>query len=218
VAAAPSQFGPDSVWNYELGEKLRFLNSRITVNGDVYYEDWTNVQQEVAPSCGFKYTTNAGKAEVYGAELEVAVVIVPGLVLSQNLGYTHATNATNVPAAGVVDGQRLLDVPLVTANTSLNYKQPLEGGLSLVARANNSYIDSIQDLTYARNSLPPYDLVGLRMGVEKDQWTALLFVDNVTNKVALLGDNGALSANVNIFNRVATNQPRTIGVDLNFKY
>jgi len=36
--------------------------------------------------------------------------------------------------------------------------------------------------------------------------------------LALLGDNGALSANVNIFNRVATNQPRTIGVDLNFKY
>src|SRR6202041_3411453 len=36
---APTQFGPDSVWSYELGEKLRFLNSRVSVNGDIYYED-----------------------------------------------------------------------------------------------------------------------------------------------------------------------------------
>jgi len=217
-AAAPTQFGPDTVWNYELGEKLRFLDSRISVNGDVYYEDWSNVQQEVAPGCGFKFTANAGKAKIYGAELEVGVVLAPGLVLSQNLGYTHATNSTDVPAAGIVSGERLLDVPEVTANTSVSYKQPLAEGMTLVTRVNNSYIDSIQDITYGRNTLPAYDLVGLRAGVEKDQWSAFLFVDNLTNKEALLGDNGALSANVNIFNRVATNQPRTIGLDLTFKY
>ena len=97
-AAAPTQFGPDSVWNYELGEKLRFFDSRISVNGAIYYEDWTGVQQEVAPMCGFKFTANAGKAKVYGAELEVAVVLMPGFVLSQNAGYTHATNSTD--AAG----------------------------------------------------------------------------------------------------------------------
>jgi outer membrane receptor protein involved in Fe transport len=216
--AAPTQFGPDTVWNYELGEKLRFLDSRISVNGDVYYEDWSNVQQQVAPGCGFKFTANAGKAKIYGAELEVGVVLAPGLVLSQNLGYTHATNSTDVPAAGIVSGERLLDVPEVTANTSVSYKQPLEEGMTLVTRVNNSYIDSIQDITYGRNTLPAYDLVGLRAGVEKDQWSAFLFVDNLTNKEALLGDNGALSANVNIFNRVATNQPRTIGLDLTFKY
>ena len=117
-SAAPTQFGPDSVWNYELGEKLRFLDSRVSVNGAIYYEDWTNVQQEVAPGCGFKFTANAGKATVYGAELEVAVVLVPGFVLSQNVGYTHAKNSTTLPAAGVVSGERLLDVPEVTANTA----------------------------------------------------------------------------------------------------
>ena len=123
VSAAPTQFGPDSVWNYELGEKLRFLNSRISVNGAIYYEDWTNVQQQVSSSCGFKFTANAGKATVYGAELEVAVVLVPGFVLSQNVGYTHAVNSTTLPAAGVVSGERLLDVPEVTANTALSFKR-----------------------------------------------------------------------------------------------
>jgi iron complex outermembrane recepter protein len=218
ASAAPTQFGPDSVWNYELGEKLRFLDSRISVNGAIYYEDWTNVQQQVAPSCGFKFTANAGKATVYGAELEVAVVLMPGLVLSQNAGYTHATNSTTLPAAGVVSGERLLDVPEVTANTALSYKQPLVNDLNFVSRLTNSYVSGIQDITFTRNSLPAYDLVSLRAGVEAGRWSAILFADNLTNKMALLGDTGALSANISILNRVATNQPRTIGVDLNFKF
>ena len=218
ASAAPTQFGPDSVWNYELGEKLRFFDSRISVNGAIYYEDWTNVQQQVAPSCGFKFTANAGKAKVYGAELELAVVLMPGLVLSQNAGYTHATNSTTLPAAGVVAGQRLLDVPEVTANTALSYKQPLANDMNFVSRLTNSYVSGIQDITFTRNSLPAYDLVSLRAGVETGHWSAMLFADNVTNKMALLGDTGALSANISILNRVATNQPRTIGVDLNFKF
>ncbi len=217
-SAAPTQFGPDTVWNYELGEKLRFFDSRVSVNGAIYYEDWTGVQQQVAPKCGFKFTANAGKAKVYGAELEVAVVLVPGFVVAQNVGYTHATNSTTLPAAGVVAGDRLLDVPQVTANTSLSYKQPLAEGRHLVARLTNSYVDSIQDITFTRNTLPSYDLVGFRLGVETVRWSAFLFADNLTNKVALLSDTGALSANISILNRVATNQPRTIGADLNFKY
>jgi iron complex outermembrane receptor protein len=218
ASAAPTQFGPDSVWNYELGEKLRFFDSRVSINGAVYYEDWTNVQQQVAPSCGFKFTANAGKAKVYGAELELAVVLMPGLVLSQNAGYTHATNSTTLPAAGVVAGQRLLDVPEVTANTALSYKQPLTNDLNFVSRLTNSYVSGIQDITFTRNSLPAYDLISLRAGVEAGRWSAVLFADNLTNKMALLSDTGALSANISILNRVATNQPRTIGVDLNFKF
>jgi len=217
-AAAPTQFGPDSVWNYELGEKLRFFDSRVSVNGAVYYEEWSNVQQEVAPGCGFKYTANAGKATVKGAELEVAVLLAPGLLLSQNMGYTDATNSTTVPLAGVVSGDRLLDVPQWTANTSLSYTYPLPNSLNLMARINNSYVDSIQDITFGRNSLPPYDLVNGRVGVEQQNWSAALFVDNLTNKMALLSDTGALSANVPIFNRIATNQPRTIGVDFTYRF
>jgi outer membrane receptor protein involved in Fe transport len=57
-----------------------------------------------------------------------------------------------------------------------------------------------------------------RVGVEGERWSAMLFVDNLTDKKALLSDTGALSANISILNRVATNQPRTIGVDLNYRF
>jgi hypothetical protein len=90
--------------------------------------------------------------------------------------------------------------------------------MNLIARVNNSYIDSIQDITFSRNTLPSYDLVDTRVGVEADRWSAVLFLDNLTNKRALLSDTGALSANIQILNRVATNQPRTIGADLSYKF
>jgi outer membrane receptor protein involved in Fe transport len=215
---APTQFGPDSVWSYELGEKAKVLDQRVTVNGDVYYEDWSGVQQQVAPGCGFKFTTNAGTATVYGAELELGVKITPELTFSQNAGYTHATNSTTVPAAGVTAGDRLLDVPQWTATTSLSYRRPIDTELDFIARITNSFVGSIQDITYARNTLPAYDLVSLRAGVTAGSWSAYFFIDNLTNERALLSDTGALSANVSIFNRVTTNQPRTFGTDLSFKF
>jgi iron complex outermembrane receptor protein len=215
---APKQFGPDSVWSYELGEKLKMLDARVSINGDVYYEDWSNIQQQVAPPCGYKFTANAGKAKVYGAELEAAIILVPGLVFSQSVGYTHATNSTTLPDAGVTEGDRLLDVPEVTANTTLTYRYALAGTMNLIARVNNSYVDSIQDITFKRNTLPSYDLVDTRFGVETDRWSAVVFLDNLTNKKALLSNTGALSANVPIFDRVATNQPRTIGADLSYRF
>jgi len=118
----------------------------------------------------------------------------------------------------VTNGDRLLDVPEVTANTTLTYRYALAGTMNLVARINNSYVDSIQDITFKRNTLPSYDLVDTRFGVETDRWSALIFVDNLTNKKALLSDTGALSANVPIFDRVATNQPRTIGADVSYRF
>ncbi len=215
---APTQFGPDSVWSYELGEKARLFDSRMTVNGAVFYQQWDNVQQQVAPGCGFKYTANAGKAKSYGAELELAFVLAPGLIATQNMAYTHATNSTTVPDAGIVAGQRLLDVPKFTANTTVTYRRPWRGDMALVLRATNSYVGSMQDLTYGRNTLASYDLVDARIGIDSGKWSTFVFIDNLTNKRALYSNTGALSANVSTFNRTTTNAPRTLGLDLNFKY
>jgi outer membrane receptor protein involved in Fe transport len=224
-SGAPSQFAPDSIWSYELGEKLRFLNSRITVDSAVYYEEWSNVQQKVVPACGFAFTENAGKAKIYGAEFEVAMVLVPGVTLSQNLGYTHAVNSTTVPLANVVSGQHLFDVPEVTANTSLSFTAPLGNGMSFLARVTNTYVDSIQDPVdptpgnvQGISTLPSYDIVAARTGIQADRWSAVLFVDNLTNKMALLSDTTPLSTYIPVLNRVSTNQPRTIGVDLNYRF
>jgi outer membrane receptor protein involved in Fe transport len=216
--AAPQQFGPDSVWNYELGVKQRALGNRLSVEGDVYYENWTGVQQEVSPACGFTYTANAGTAHVKGAEFQLNWIVFPGLIFTQNAGYTDAYNAQTIASANVVAGERLLNVPRVTANTSLTYRYPLGANLDFMTSIDNSYVGSMQDITFYRNTLPAYDVITLRGGLEGNRWSAYLFVDNLGNTKALLGDTTAISANISILNRVAVNQPRTIGVDLSYHF
>ncbi len=64
--------------------------------------------------------------------------------------------------------------------------------------------------------LPAYDIVNLRIGLLKNQWDTALFINNVTDEVALL----ALDQERGTRARVGylTNQPRTIGVSTRFNF
>ena len=212
--SAPNQFNPDTVWSYEIGEKARALGNTFQINSDVYYESWNNVQQLVDPSCGFSFTANAGSATIYGSEIEIAANLSPSWTVTENIGTTHATFNDTVLATNTVKGEKLLDVPDFTENTSVIYSMPVLSTYTFNVRGTYSYVGPMQDLTYVRNNLPGYALVNARAGITSDRFSAALFCDNVTNKLAFLTNNVAQTVNIPSVNRLVTNQPRTIGVDL----
>jgi iron complex outermembrane recepter protein len=218
LTSAPTQFNPDGVWSYEVGEKARLLDRHLVINGDVYYELWTDVQQLVDPSCGFSFTANAGAASVYGSEIEVAANITPAWTLTENLGYTHATFNQSVRATETVAGAKVLDVPDFTDSTSIIYTHPISSDYNLIARATYTYVGPMQDITYVRNYLAGYSLVGLRLGAVGDKLSAFAFASNVANKMAILTNSIATTVNVPQFNRQVTSQPRTIGIDVQYRY
>ncbi len=218
LSSAPDQFNPDNVWSYEIGEKARALGNTFQINSAVYYERWTDVQQLVDPSCGFSFTANAGTASVYGSEIEIVANLGPSFTVTQNVGTTHATFNDTVRATNTVAGQRLLDVPDVTTNTSLIYSTPVSAALNFSARGTYTYVGPMQDITFVRNNLPGYSLVNTRAGVTSDRFSAFLFCDNLTNKLAILTNNVAQTVNIPSLNRWVTNQPRTIGIDLQVHY
>jgi iron complex outermembrane recepter protein len=218
LSAAPNQFNPDNVWSYEIGEKARALGNTFQINSAVYYESWTNVQQLVDPSCGFGFTSNAGSATIYGSEIELAANLSPAWMVTQNLGLAHATFDHTVEATNTVKGQKLLDVPNFTANTSLIYSIPVSATYNFNARGTYSYVGPMQDITYVRNNLAGYSLANLRAGFAADKFSAFLFVDNLANKMAILTNNTAQTVNIPTVNRWVTTQPRTIGVDLQMRY
>jgi iron complex outermembrane receptor protein len=216
--SAPNQFNPDTVWSYEVGEKARALGNTFQINSDVYYERWTNVQQLVDPSCGFGFTANAGTASVYGSEIELAANLSDSFTVTQNVGFTHATFDDSVRATNTVKGQKLLDVPDVTTNTSVIYSTPVSDSFKFSARGTYTYVGPMQDITYVRNNLAGYSLVNARAGLTSDRFSAFLFCDNLTDKMAILTNNVAQTVNIPSVNRWVTNQPRTIGIDLQVRY
>jgi iron complex outermembrane receptor protein len=214
--AAPLGFKPDKVWSYELGEKFRSGDGRMTINSAGYFENWQHIQQNIPLECGFPFTGNAGDAHIYGAELEINAVLLPGLVASVNGSWTHAQYIANAVPTTTID-ERLQEVPEVTAAASLNYRRGITNTLAFIGRVENNYVGSRIDTTAQANLLPSYDLTNIRAGVEGSNWTAVLFANNVTNRLALLTNSPAINVNVSTFNRTAVEQPLTFGIDLTYR-
>lgn len=91
---ADSRYKAETVWNYEVGFKSTVLDRQLTLNGAVFYMDWSNkqvsqlVEDPAAPS-GFRASIrNAGAAEVYGADLSLVFRPSAAPNLSMDVGYT----------------------------------------------------------------------------------------------------------------------------------
>jgi outer membrane receptor protein involved in Fe transport len=67
--------------------------------------------------------------------------------------------------------------------------------------------------------LPAYNLANFRAGIKATLgWSATFFINNLSDKHAYLENVAELGLPNAAYNRVATNQPRTIGVDLDYRY
>ena len=217
--ASPVAFGPDTVWSYEVGEKSRAFDHRLTLNGAVYYEDWRGIQQNIPLPCGYNYQANAGDAHVYGGELELTMMPATGLILAANGSYTHAEIVSvNVLNAGITPGTPVQEVPAWTSTQSITYRHPAFTDVAAVARLENNFIGARTDATYSINRLPAYDLTSLRTGLEGQRWSALIFANNLLNKRALLNDMTLIAINLPSYNRVAISQPLTVGVEVNYRF
>jgi outer membrane receptor protein involved in Fe transport len=216
----PLSFKSDNVWSYELGEKLRLADNRVTINASAYFEKWSGVQQSNSLSdCGYVYTANAGDAHVRGAELEIQAIVVHDLTVSANASYSHAALvSSSLIDAGFDPGTPIQQVPQWTSSASIAYRHVLTEQLALTARADNTYVGSRTDATYSINQLAAYDLTNIRAGIDGGRWSAVLFVNNVADKRVLLNDITQAAVNLPTFNRLAVSQPRTAGIDLNYRF
>lgn len=218
VSSQPSYYGPDNIWSFEIGEKARFADRRITVNADVFYVRWSQIQQNVTLSCGYPYNTNAGEAKSYGPELEMSAKLTDALTLDVAGAFTQAY-ISSPTIVSIAPGTRILNVPRYTGNLALTYETSLTGELHGIARIADAYVGPTDDQAYYRETLSPYSLVDARLGLSKNAWSAYLFCTNLTDKQAALTiDNTTFAWQQPTITRVSTNQPRTVGLELNTKF
>jgi iron complex outermembrane recepter protein len=232
-------YKPDSVWDYEIGEKAKLFDNWLTINSDFYYIKWTDVQETVALPCGYTYEANAGNGRSFGPELEINAKLSAEWSLAASASYTDAkinhpssqfvaAVLTN-PVAGGIPGCAsvsncssipVLNVPKDAASLALIYSTKVFGDYQLTGRVSDVYVGPAFDQAYAFGiQLPSYSIANARVGLGNDRWTATLFVDNLANKIAELGTNNTqFQFNVPQLVRVSTNQPRTFGTEINFRF
>jgi outer membrane receptor protein involved in Fe transport len=221
----PSTYQPDSVWSFELGEKARFFDRRLTLNASVFYEDWRHIQLEAYPNV-WALNINGNSATIYGGEIAADANLGAGLNLKASYGYlqenldpgTHwQIQPTNV----------LPDVTPVNADVIVSYSKALSGSLTFKSQVEASYTGHHYSLAFGNGyqingqyiELPSYTLVNLRATLASSHgWSVAAFVNNVTNTHAQLESLFQLNEATTAFNRIVTNQPLTAGVDLTYRF
>ena len=221
LTSQPAYYAPDDIWSFEVGEKAKFDDRRFTVNADVFYVKWHNIQQLIVLSCGYPYNTNVGDAKTYGPELETSARLSDSITADLSAAYTQAYISAPKDTAGLPlsPGTRIDNIPKYTVNLAFNYETMLTEEYKLTARIADAYVGPVHDVAYYSENLSPYSLVDFRMGLGKNAWVASLFGTNLTNKhAALTIDNTVFAWQQPTITRVSTNQPRTIGLAFETKF
>jgi len=148
ISNISASFDSDSLWNYEVGLKSQFDDSRFTANLALFLIDWEDIQIAQRSLDGFNFTGNAGSAESIGLEVELNFAPTDQLELGASFSVTKAELTEDVTTviqsdgtAGVRDGDRLPGSPEHTFAAYGRYSFELMGR-SGYARADFLYTGS----------------------------------------------------------------------------
>ncbi len=225
-AVSQETYDPDTSWDYEVGEKARLAGGRLTINADYYYIKWKNVQQAMNQGCGYTNTQNLADATSSGPEVEVNALLTPEVRLGLGGAINHTSFSSIKPeflalanSSQITIPSAILNVPKYSLTSSLSWQHPLEHNYRLMVRLSDSWVGSSNDISFTQTSLPAYHLTALRAGVHSDIWSVTAFMNNIFDKRAMLSTNTtAFDWVIPSLTRVATNQPRTIGIEGDYRF
>jgi outer membrane receptor protein involved in Fe transport len=180
----PSASTPDSLWDYELGEKSTFLNDQMVVNASVYYIDWSNIQlNELTTPSGINFIGNAGEAHIEGTEFDAQVRPSDSWDIGGSLSYNDATLVSVNPAAIATKGDRLPGSAPLSVVAYTEYNHTIWNDVNFFGRFDikwggkeYSNLDNSTSLTYGNATE-----LNLRTGVQWDRYSLSIFADNALN-------------------------------------
>jgi iron complex outermembrane recepter protein len=213
---APTSYGHDELWNYEVGAKARPAG-QLAIDASLFYVKWSKLQQTFnLPTCGFSFSTNVGEAHSYGSELDIKARPIKELILALSAGVTHATLTQTVSSLGIFSGEHIEGVPEWNSNVSADYTRPLSAAIRGYIRANYEFIGPsfgsliTTDPDFHR---PSYGLAGASIGALFDTWEVSVYSKNLFDeqKIIQTPDHSTVPVGFVL-------QPRTIGVSVSARF
>jgi iron complex outermembrane recepter protein len=212
------EFDADETQNYEIGIKGSLFDRALSFDASLYYIDWEDIQINLfAVQAAAGYIENAGRARSRGVELSVDLEPAQGLTIAAWVAWNDATLTESFPPTSITArgtaGDRLPYSPRFSGNFAIDQTFSLTGRLTGAVGGAVSYVGERRGDFWAlpqRQIYPAYAQVDLHSALSYDSWTVNLYVNNVTDRRALIG--GGLGATIPFaFNYIL---PRTAGISL----
>ncbi len=181
-ASDPLTYDTETLWNYELGARSRWLERRLTSAVTLFYTDRRDTQ--VRDSAGFGgnyrfFTDNADRASVYGLETELRYALTERWTARGSLGLMQSDLETFTLSNGNTGGgRRLANTPRYGYTLGLGYRAPRGwfGDVEWVGRA-EQYDSNNQN--EARSS---FNVVNASLGHDWGNWALTLWTRNLFNE------------------------------------
>ncbi|MCT2533514.1 TonB-dependent receptor [SAR92 clade bacterium H231] len=169
----------DTLDSYELGGKFELMDNRLVVSAALYHIKWEGLPVTVNATCGVQGLINGGDAETEGVEIEVDYAVSEALKVDFGASYNEGELAEDNSLGS--KGDRLPLSPRANANMGIEYSFQLAGYDSFI-RADYAYVGSYyNDFKETSLQLGDYDKLGLRAGINIDNWDVEFYGNNLTN-------------------------------------
>jgi outer membrane receptor protein involved in Fe transport len=227
LSASPRDYDSDSLWSYEAGSKNRLLGGALTLDANLYYVKWKNIQQSVRlPRCSFAFISNLGEATGKGVDLSIVTRPLEALQLGASFGYNETEYDAQVTGGnGLIlkqEGDRI-GGPKWTGTVFGLGEAPLSATLQGYLRFDYSFQSSgipqnPNDFGYdpGLTTLPNTHSLSLRLGVKFSSVDVSLFANNLTGSSdSLSRSHDAIGSSLYYAESYA---PRTLGVTAQVHY
>ena len=213
-----ANYNTDDVDNLEFGWKATLADGRVQLNGNVYFIEWTNMQvtrfdpQNVSI---LTFVENAADADIKGVEADLIWNVDENWTINAAISIND-TELTDVYGQAVelaaVGSQLPLMPDLQTTIRARRDWVTNEGYEAFVQLGLQTGSDSYSSLVAVnRRDQDAYATVDLSMGVSKDEWSAGLFIENLTDERVDQYIN-----NQDDIMRITTNRPLTLSLRVSY--
>ncbi len=216
-------FGSEKLENYELGVRTDLAGGRLRLNATYFTGDWSDIQIGQVLVISTQTTTNAGKAELDGFEIEGLFQATDNFGLSFGLGLldTVYTDVGNANPAILQAGQDFIFAPEMTYNIGLQWDGETSNGGGIMGRIDYGWIDDHTTFLDARfrasSKGEAYGLLSgrLQYTTPNDDWTVALYGTNLTNEFYRFSGFNAILAGVD---QGYPGRPREVGVQFQLNF
>lgn len=182
-------YDPEIAWNYEVGLKSEWLDSRIRVNLAAFYTDFTDLQVELLDDVNLVLVVaNAADAVIKGLEGEFQAVLHENVTFYASGSYIDAEYEDYIdPLRGIdYSGNRIQRTPEYQASGGLDVEIPFGSeGLQWLGNIQYGYQSEMYYGPDNTNDEPGYGLVDGRIGIgsQDGRWTVFAFAKNMTDEL-----------------------------------
>jgi len=218
-------FRPETVTDYEVGVKSDLLDRRLRINAAAFHSDYKDVQRtaRILSSAGtvVSLLTNAAKAKINGAEVEVTARPIAPLTLNFSAGITDAKYKEFFDAALGDRTNEPFALPKKTYSISGSYVIPMgNGDLRLAADYNWRSKVAFAPVAIFRDLVTQkaYGLLNARVSYNVEDYGLEIaaFVKNATAK-KFYAATGTFDNSLG-YDIMFVGSPRTYGVQLTKKF